>query len=332
MELAAERMSDDRRDRIPELLARLDVHELVVRLGGVESNRPGTYHCPHPRHEDRTPSFTVRDGRWKCWSVCATGGDAIDLLVWLNGQTKAEAIDELAAMVGLDRHEFRAAFGTQVLNGGSPATSKVPTGTSDTHRLVQWCAGRGWGPHVVEALELSVVADDYGRPRTRFPFRLAGAVPYHQDRAMGDAVTLRWLSPKGARPIPYEADRMGLADDRGHVFIVEGVTDVAALVDVYTAPAVVGVPGVEAWRQTWAAAFRGLDVYVIADNDKAGGTFRSKLTADLSPVVRGVWHVLVPESHSDVASWRRHLDPGRFDDEMMAAVEASAGHRVEIAA
>ena len=301
-------------DRIPELLRQVDLLELVGRLGGVEAKRSGgsvTFHCPAPGHEDRNPSFTVKGGRWKCWSVCAAGGDAIDLLVWLKGCTKAEAIAELAALVGLER----------------PAPTSAPAPD-----LLRWCARRAWGRWTAEELGLSVVTDDYGRARVRFPFRLGGEVPYHQDRAMADSVKLRWLSPKGARPIPYEADRMRLAADRGHVFVVEGVTDVAALVDVYTTPAVVGVPGVEAWRSSWAKAFRGLSVYVIADNDDAGATFRSKLSTDLASVARDVCHVVVPGPFNDLAAWRSSLDPGQFDDQMMAAVAAVAGHRVEMAA
>ena len=301
-------------DRIPHLLARVDLVELVGRLGGTEAKRSGesvTFHCPHPGHEDRNPSFTVKGPRWKCWSVCAAGGDAIDLLVWLKGCTKAEAIEELASLVGLDRRER--------------ALPPAPD-------LLRWCAGRGWGPHVVEALGLSIVVDDYGRPRVRFPFRLAGAVPYHQDRAMTVGGRFRWLSPKGGRPIPYEADRMALAAERGHVFIVEGVTDTAALVDVYSSPAVVGVPGVGAWRPSWAAAFAGLSVYVVADNDEAGADFRATLAADLSPVARDVCHVRIPAPFNDLAAWRARLDAGAFDEQMMATVEAESGRRVEMAA
>ena len=301
-----------RDDRIPQILERVDLGALVVKEGGVESNRPGTYRCLGPGHEDRTPSFTVKDGRWKCWSLCAQGGDPIDLLVWLRGLTKAEAIEELAAMVGLERPD-------------------AGTALPDRGLLTGWCRSRGWGPWIVEALGLSLVTDDYGRRRIRFPFRLGGQTPYHQDRAVDDAVKLRWLSPKGARPIPYEADRLSLARERGYAFIVEGVTDVAALVDTYTDPAVVGVPGVAAWKPSWAQAFAGLGVYVVADNDQAGERFRARLADDLGPLARAVCQVWVPAPHNDVAAWRRGLDAEVFDAELMAAVETAAGLRVEMA-
>lgn len=301
-----------RDDRIPEILARVDLVELVGRLGGIEAKRTGatvTFHCLAPSHEDRNPSFTVKGGRWKCWSVCAAGGDAIDLLVWLKGCTTAEAIEELSAGVGLERR---------------PEYPVPPAVTT-------WCAQRGWGAHVVSELGLTLVEDAYGRPRIRFPFRLDGAVPYHQDRAVDDSVKLRWLSPPGSRPIPYEGDRMRLAAERGHVFIVEGVTDVVALVDVYASPAVVGIPGVQAWRASWAEAFRGLGVYLIGDNDPAGEKFRAQVSGDLQGVARAVWNVRVPERFVDVAAWRRGLDPEAFDAQLMAAVEAVSPEHVRLA-
>jgi DNA primase len=300
-------------DRIPELRSRVDLVELVAQLGGVEAKRSGmgvTFHCPSPAHEDRTPSFTVKDGRWNCWSACARGGDAIDLVMWLRGCTTAEAIEQLAAGVGLDRR---------------PERSPAPT-------LTKWCAGRGWGPHVVAELGLTLVEDAYGRPRIRFPFRLDGEVPYHQDRSVDDSVKYRWLSPPGGRPIAYEADRLRLAhEERGHVFVLEGVTDVVALVDVYASPAVVGIPGVAAWRPSWAPAFRGLNVYVIGDNDPAGERFRSRVTTDLQGVARAVWNVHVPDGFVDVAAWRRGLGPEAFDAQLMAACEAVAPDRLRMA-
>lgn len=156
-------------------------------------------------------------------------------------------------------------------------------------------------------------------------------MPYWQDRAIDDAVKLRWLSPKGGRPIPFEADRMKLARERGHVFLVEGLPDVVALVDVYTDPAVVGVPGVGAWRPGWARAFAALSVYLVGDNDNAGELFRARLADDLGPVARDVTQVRVPPEHNDLADWRKGIDAERFDSELMAAVEAAAGHHVEMA-
>lgn len=299
-------------ERIPELLARIDLEELVGRLGAVEAKRSGgttTFRCPAPGHEDRTPSFTVKEGRWRCWSACARSGDAIDLVVWLQGCTTAEAIEQLAAGAGLERRSERPV---------------PPT-------VTRWCAGRGWGPHVVGELGLTMVKDRFGRPRIRFPFRLEGAVAYYQDRRLDDSPKYKYLSPDGGRAIPYEADRMRLAKERGHVFIVEGVTDVVALVDVYTSPAVVGIPGADAWRPSWAPAFGGLVVFVVADNDTAGQAFRAKVAGDLQCVARSVEHLFVPSACNDIASWRQGLDVEEFDAQFMAAADATTSGPIRMA-
>ena len=290
-------------DRIPEILQRVDLVALAVRLGAVEAKQSGgttTLHCPHPAHPDHSASFTVKGGRWTCWSGCARNGDAIDLVVWLTGCSIAEAIEQLAAEVGLERRS---------------AVTPRPAAPS----LVTWCAGRGWGPWVIDALGLTLVKDAYGHARARFPFRMRGEVAYFQDRALDDGAKFRWLSPKGGKPLPYEVERLQLAHERGHVVLVEGVTDVAALVDVYTEPAVVGIPGAKAWRPQWAEAFRGLVVVVLGDNDPAGETFRATVTADLQ-IVAEVQHGFVPPAYNDLAAWRCGLGAEEFDAQLMAAL------------
>src|SRR5438309_533629 len=89
-----------RDERITDLLARIDLEVLVEGYAGAPRRRGGattTFHCPHPAHDDRRPSFTVsRSGdrqRFRCWSACGVTGDAIDLLKWLEGCTTSEAID-----------------------------------------------------------------------------------------------------------------------------------------------------------------------------------------------------------------------------------------------
>lgn len=172
-------------DRIPQILERVDLPALVVNEGGGESSRPDTYHCPNPPHEDRKPSFTVKAGRWKCWSACDESGDAIDLLVWLRGMTKAEAIETLAAMVGLERVDTGLSLGTvhRTLSGAANATPDpafapdAEPALPDGDLLTRWCRQRGWGPWIVEALGLSLVTDAYGRWRVRFPFRIDARCP-----------------------------------------------------------------------------------------------------------------------------------------------------------
>jgi hypothetical protein len=62
------------RDRLMEL----DLRELWPQLTGVEVPATGLAPCPSPDHEDRHPSCSVRDQRWRCFA-CGTTGTVIDL-------------------------------------------------------------------------------------------------------------------------------------------------------------------------------------------------------------------------------------------------------------
>ncbi len=84
-----------------ELLRRVDLAALLDSLtpsAGRTFRR--TWRCPHPDHEDRNPSVSMRVvggiGRWRCWS-CGQGGTAIDALVVARVLTVGQAIEHLAA-------------------------------------------------------------------------------------------------------------------------------------------------------------------------------------------------------------------------------------------
>lgn len=77
------------RDRIP-------LAELVGRT--LPLKRSGAYWmgcCPF--HDDSTPSFAIRDNRWRCYAGCG-GGDAIEFIRRLRGLDFAEAVRELLGM------------------------------------------------------------------------------------------------------------------------------------------------------------------------------------------------------------------------------------------
>ena len=307
-------MSTDLNDRIPEIIARTDVVTEVERRGGVVVRRHGDvveYHCPCPDHPDDHPSFTVdvAKQRWRCWSQCGRQGDVIDLVMWLDGITKAEAIGKLAAHVGLER----------------PAKVGPIVGPSlDAHTaermLYTFLDRRGWPRELAGALDLSVVIDAYGHPRVRFPFRLQGEVVGHQDRLIGPGEQ-RWLSARGPIRCPYEVDRLTLAEERGHLIMVEGVSDTVAILAGFENPAVVGIPGVCGLKAHWVLAFRDLGVFLVADNDDAGRRLRATADRLLRPVVRRLYHVGVPVAFHDLDSWRQAVgDNERWAEELLELV------------
>jgi DNA primase len=71
----------------------------------VELKRSGTLLvglCPSPSHNERTPSFTVREdlGRYKCYG-CGERGDIIDFLELVDGVSFLDAVQQVADRAGL---------------------------------------------------------------------------------------------------------------------------------------------------------------------------------------------------------------------------------------
>lgn len=64
----------------------------AARRYGLAFDRQGRARCPF--HNDKHPSMSFKDGRFRCW-VCDIGGDAIDLTARLWGLDKLEAAKRL---------------------------------------------------------------------------------------------------------------------------------------------------------------------------------------------------------------------------------------------
>jgi len=301
-------------NRIPEILARVDLASLVDRYAG-QKRRVGaraTYRCPSPDHDDHHPSFTVEAGRWRCWSACARSGDAIDLLMWLGRVDKGTAVECLAEMVGLGRP---AKAPTQ-----SPTTQALPAEAAE-RLLGQFLSERGWCPETAAELALQVVTDQRGRPRVRFPFRWQGETVGWQDRLLAEGEP-RWLSSAGPIRCPYEVDRLARAHEVGALWVVEGISDCAAMIDAWPDAAVVGIPGASGLKPQWAQAFAGLVVYVVADADDAGQQMRASIDQQLGPLAAATHHVRVRDEHHDLDGWRRaYGDDNRFEAEIMRMVD-----------
>ena len=51
----------------------IEAVDYVFRLTGAEPNRAGYVHCPLPDHDERTPSFSCKGTRWRCYGCQAHG-------------------------------------------------------------------------------------------------------------------------------------------------------------------------------------------------------------------------------------------------------------------
>ncbi len=327
-----------RPDRIPDVRQRVDLAALVEHYAGPgrTTGTKTTFRCPHTSHEDHSPSFTVTGDRWRCWSQCDRSGDAIDLIAWLESCSTAEAIDRLADDARLIPYETRPTKeaptkAPTTIAPGAPAPSwdeylagrSRPLPLEEGRPIVEaLCEQRGWSGATATRLGLHAVTDSHNRTRISFAFFEGRHVVWHQDRAT-DGAEPKWLAPAGRPSVPYEGNRIALGAQRGECFVVEGVTDAVTLINVYDDPAVIGIPGVGAWHAGMAKAFRGQTVFLVADNDQAGQTFRRRVAGDLATAGVRCAQVLVPESHNDLSDWFAAVGRDQFHIELTEAAEAA---------
>lgn len=320
--------------RVQEIKDRLQLYEECCRrLGSPARIHGGVAQWRCPKHDERTPSFTVNltgrwEGRWRCWGACDRGGDVIDLIAWLDGCSLGVAIERLSDQLRLGAYDPQP-------RRGSPSTPPPPRPVAPERRssparlprIDKWLEDRGWMVEVAQLVGLEVVADWQGRARVRFPFRrLPGGTPvYYQDRAMAANVQPKWRSARGQTPCPFEAWRMRLARERRQVIICEGLPDVMAVLHHWPDAAVIGIPGATALKPSWARAFRGItDVYVVTDNDPAGQKMRERVNLTLEATVwpDDIHHLWVPGSFKDVDEWRK-ADSSHFPDAFLAALDSA---------
>jgi hypothetical protein len=77
------RRVDDNFDAEKAHLEGIEAVDYVFRLTGEEPNRAGYLHCPLPGHDERTPSFSCKGTRWRCYG-CGSHGSIYELagILW----------------------------------------------------------------------------------------------------------------------------------------------------------------------------------------------------------------------------------------------------------
>lgn len=279
--------------------ANCDPLDTIETLLGPPARKSGGRHyylCP--AHDDTNPSFSVQTegrwrGYWRCF-VCDIHGDQIDLFCLVKGVTISDALDILCPL---------------------PANRFTAPNFNPSSELRHFLAARQWDIEVAQSLGLQVVADKFGRPRVRFPFRRNGRDVYHQDRSCYPDQSPKWLSATGPTPCPYEVDRLRNVSEEW-VIVVEGLSDVVALAHDYPDCAVVGLAGASSFKMDWVQLFAGYKVCLFADNDDGGQVMRAKVSGAMPSQV---WHAYVPAPHNDIDDWRR-ADVAGFSDALLGVL------------
>jgi len=193
----------------------------------------GLMHCPG--HEDKTPSFSVSEKNGKIL-VKDFGGCSQDRVI--------SALKEK----GLWPSKNGDGFSSNKTRG---LTLKA---LADAKRLS------------VESLKKWGVTDiDYkGRPAVYIPYRdLEGKTTDRFRLNLKQEPRLIWR--KGSKTLLYGLWRLPEFQQAGELFLVEGETDCWTFWE-YGIPAL-GLPGKTNWKREWAAALKGLKIYLWQEPD-----------------------------------------------------------------
>lgn len=322
---------------LSSLVERVDLYELVARYAGPgrSSGRTTSYSCPHPAHPDHSPSFTVSTtstGKQlaRCWSQCAWQGDALELVKWLENLSTSEGAKWLRDYLGLKvaparSLESRPATPSKLHRSLSPKPVDTATRPADTEAasrfLARYLDHRGWPSEVATTFGLEVVLDSSGSGRIRHSYFTPTAsgewvATYWQDRGVGSSHP-KWLSPKGGSPALYNLRSLE-TENLAAVVICEGPADtITATLALEGAErvAVVGCPGVSAWRSEWSPLFEGLRVVVAADNDAAGRTLEQAVSSSLRRQV-----TYLRPSHGDLTDTAKARGLGSLRELLITAL------------
>lgn len=299
-------------ESLSDLVGRVDLVALVSTYAGSgrTTGSRTTFHCPHPAHTDRHPSFVVsltRNGRqvWRCFSQCDRHGDALELLKWLDNLDTATAAARLRSFLGepipATQRPMRHMSVQPVQSADLSQQCSAINDERASWLLEKYAESRGWDVQTIERFGLTVVRDARGCVRIRHPFYAPNAegewvCAYWQDRGTR-GVLPKWLSPRGVSPVLFNLRSLESETVRA-IIICEGAPDtITASSALLDAPSIacVGVPGVSAWRSEWAPLFRSLRIVVAADPDDAGHRLEDAVRRTLTQPI-----TLVRLSHGDL--------------------------------
>lgn len=325
-------------ESLSDLVARVDLVALVSTYAG-SSRTTGsrtTFHCPHPGHIDRHPSFVVsvtRNGRqvWRCFSQCDRHGDALELVKWLDDSDTATAAARLRSFLGdptsttqqpPQRMTARPMHSADLSQQCSPIDNDQASWL-----LKKYADSRGWDMQTVKRFGLTVVRDAQKCMRIRHPFYAPNAegewvCAYWQDRGTRDVLP-KWLSPRGVSPVLFNLRSLESESVRA-VVICEGAPDaITAAVALSDAPSIacVGVPGVSAWRPEWAPMFQSLRIVVAADPDDAGHRLEDAVRRTIPKPI-----TLVHLKHGDLTDTAKAVGISELRKLLMTACATSQPH------
>ncbi|MGH9614295.1 MAG: DUF927 domain-containing protein, partial [Bryobacteraceae bacterium] len=296
------------------------------------------YVVRNPTRNDATPgSFKIRrDGIWSDFATGQAGGDMIDLVVYLTGQSKTEAARELSAMLNVP-----PATGSTSLTGNVRAlTSRKPSIAAatpeqartapetfpartkpDADNKPRFIVGGEEGPSIRDNEKRRHIYRQGGVP-VRIKIVPKDRDPLNVYRVTSDDGVTGWQYGKPenfSAVVPYFVGESPF-DRGGPLFWPEGEKDVETLARARLAAFTFG--GISDLPTGCEEYIRGRDVVILADNDDGGRKHAQDKAVLASPVAASVRIIHFPElaNKQDVTDW---IEAGHTFDELNARVESA---------
>jgi len=292
--------------------------------------------CPqNHQHGDRTPSlsFDQHSHSFRCWVCQDVHGDVIDLVMMVLGLSFPDALKFLADRAGIQPtnqpvpkkqrvianpmvssggiSEFADVYQTFdgllsdltnqdrdfLTSRGIPAKIATQYGAKSL-REVRRVSEALLAKYPLEQLQASGLFDRNGRlifRRHRLIWRWLknGAPVFFQGRALDSETRPKELCL--AHPIPYPFNIDCIESKPEEVFICEGVVDTLTLLKY--GKAVVGVAGVNGFKENWIPLLEGCRAKVAFDADAAGRSRGTELIQRLRNQSIDALRVFLPESY-----------------------------------
>jgi hypothetical protein len=213
-----------RRDRIPDVRASVDLIALVERYAGAcKPDGPRLrWVCPRPDHADTDPSFVVyhrkRPPDFFCYG-CGWGGDVIEFVRVMEGITRREAIERLAARLNLTCDLPRDT--TRPIPNREKPRHRPPYTTGELDAYVQTCHAALTAPAVLEHVAaLGVLINGFPDAAIVSAPPTVLAWSYLLQRGRGGSPgrwpktgsCRRWIRSRGMRTSPPAATATGSKD------------------------------------------------------------------------------------------------------------------------
>jgi DNA primase len=267
-----------------ELRERVDLAELANRYTDLKpSGQALVGCCPHPDHEDESPSFHIYDRRFHCYG-CRWHGDVTDFWAAVKGlKPGIEGGLDLAREFGVDLPTASAeakekAERRRNLEAAYLARAQEHDEALRLHpRVVEWWEGRGFHKELRESFLLG--ATDGGAGAT-IPF-------WHRGRVHG--LIRRKLQGEPKYMVP-EKEKLALGHrplfipsrTRRGMFVVEGYVDALALSALGYGVAAIG--GTHSNREQLKELRQLPDqIYILLDADEEGRKAARRLVDELYP-------------------------------------------------